>query len=96
MIVDSVAQKLQRMLSVRIYNQLAITNLLTEFNYLDLKWLTERQGVVIIKDMKRSHVQNTLNWCILHNVGANDNKDGVRYQDWIVYFTMRLLDPNLE
>jgi len=64
--------------------------------YLDLVWITKEQGPIKIGDMKRSHVQNSLSWCIRKNMGTDDEKDGIRYSQWISYFVARLLDPNLE
>jgi len=65
-------------------------------DYLLLMWKTKEQGCICLRDMKRSHVQNTLNWCIRKGAGPEDEKDGITYQTWIVYFTARLLDPELE
>lgn len=64
--------------------------------YLDLIWVTRVQGPIRVRDMERSHVQNTLNWCIRKGAAATDKKDGIYYSQWIAYFTARLFDPELK
>jgi len=66
-------------------------------DYLKLIWITKEQGPIVLGEMKRSHVQNTLIWCI--RKGGDDpvaSKDGILYSQWIAYFLARLLDPELE
>ena len=63
----------------------------------DNVWHTQHQGPIQVKDMKRSHIRNSLQWCIrkqeIH--GPNIHKDGLYYNEWIAIFTARLLDPEL-
>jgi len=65
------------------------------FNYLDLVWRTRAGESIALKNMPRSHVRNTLQWCLRKGASPDDEKDGIRYADWIAYFTTRLLDPEL-
>lgn len=64
-------------------------------SYLDLLWKTKAGPTIRVGDMSRAHVRNTLQWCLRKGAGPDDEKDGIRYADWIAYFTMRLLDPDL-
>jgi len=66
------------------------------FNYLCLIWRTQSKVSIRLEDMSRSHVRNTLQWCIRKGADPDDEKDGIRYADWIAYLTMRLLDPDLK
>ena len=66
-------------------------------DYLKLIWITKEQGAIALGKMKRSHVQNTLNWCIRNGGDDPDAaKDGILYSQWISYLLTRLLDPELE
>lgn len=65
-------------------------------DYLKLTWITKKQVPVKLGKMTRSHVQNTLNWCIRKGATPGESKDGVLYSAWIAYFLARLLDPELE
>lgn len=65
-------------------------------SYLSLVWVTKEQGPIVLKNMKRPHVQHALNWCIHQGKETSAKKDGIRYSDWIMYFTMRLFDPECE
>lgn len=65
-------------------------------DYRELIWVTKDRGAMTIKSMKRSHVQNTLNWCIRKGAGPDDTKDGICYSQWVAFFIARLLDPELE
>lgn len=62
-------------------------------DYRNLVWVTKEQGPINVGEMERQHVQNTLNWCIRKGGGPDDEKDGILYSDWIMFFTARLLDP---
>ncbi|HET8688442.1 MAG TPA: hypothetical protein VFM18_17665 [Methanosarcina sp.] len=72
-----------------------ITRSRADFDYLELIWRTKTKQDIKIRSMSRSHVRNTLQWCIRKNAGPDDEKDGILYKDWIAYFTIRLLDPDL-
>ena len=65
-------------------------------SYLRLVWVTKERESIELGQMKRSHVQNTLNWCIRKNAAPDETKDGIRYSQWISYCLARLLDPDLE
>lgn len=65
-------------------------------SYLQLVWVTKERKSIKLGKMKRSHVQNTLNWCIQKNAAPNETKDGILYSKWIAYCLARLLDPDLE
>ena len=65
-------------------------------DYLKLVWITREQGPIELGKMKRSHVQNTLNWCIRKGGDPEASKDGILYSQWIAFFLARLLDPELE
>ena len=62
-----------------------------------LFWKTEYAGAIQVGSMNRSHVQNSLQWCIrkLDRFGPDATKDGLPYAEWIAIFTARLLDPAL-
>jgi hypothetical protein len=75
----------------------------------DEVWHTEHQGPIKVRDMKRSHVRNSLQWVMrrqdrsilgtaLDDTYLSDvkDKDGLYYRDWIAIFTARLLDPELD
>jgi hypothetical protein len=64
-------------------------------SYLDLTWITKDYIEVQVRNMSRSHVRNSLQWCLKHQIGPNSTKNGIHYSDWIMYFTIRLLDPEL-
>lgn len=81
---------------VRSSNWEVLQGNMSNKNYLNLLWITKERGIIKLKNMKRSHIQNTLNWCIRKGAGPDDRKDGITYTTWITYFTARLLDPNLE
>lgn len=73
-----------------------LINTVEQEDYLDYEWKTQKEGVIRIGDMERSHVQNTLNWCIRRSAEFNNpdaEKDNVLYSQWIAYFMRRLLDP---
>ena len=78
-----------------LINDKMLSNLSDSKRYLKLRWITKEQGPILVKDMERSHVQNTLNWCIRKGAAPDDKKDGILYSQWITYFTVRLLDPDL-
>ena len=75
-------------------------------------WHTRDEGPILVKDMKRSHVRNSLQWCMKREcntvLGTKDDnfddggpygqcdKDGYYYRDWIAIFVARLLDPELD
>lgn len=77
----------------------------------DTIWETEHQGPIKVRDMKRSHVRNSLQWVLRRQdrtvLGTDfdefddggpynqKDKDGLYYRDWIAIFTARLLDPEL-
>lgn len=74
----------------------------------DEVWTTEHQGPIAVRDMKRSHVRNSLQWCLRREsrsilgtaldgayLSEVKDKDGLYYRDWIAIFTARLLDPEL-
>lgn len=65
-------------------------------DYLSLTWVTRERYAIKLRDMKRAHVQNTLNWCIKRVNEPVSSKDGILYSQWIAYFFTRLLDPELE
>jgi hypothetical protein len=67
-----------------------------KFNYLNLIWTTREGEKCKVKDMERTHVQNSLNWCIRNQGMQGRSKDGILYTDWITYFTARLFDPKCE
>lgn len=74
-------------------------------------WNTKDEGPILVQDMKRSHVRNSLQWCLRRLdrsvLGTKDDnfddggpygecdKDGYYYRDWVAIFTARLLDPDL-
>lgn len=80
-------------------------------NQFDEVWVTQHEGPIKVRDMKRSHVRNSLQWVLRRqdrtilgtefdvDVSAhldwNRDKDGLYYRDWIAIFTARLLDPTL-
>lgn len=80
-------------------------------NQFDEVWHTKDQGPIKVRDMKRSHVRNSLQWCLRREsdtiIGTDldvvtgwkawdtKDKDGLYYRDWIAIFTARLLDPTL-
>jgi len=64
-------------------------------SYLDYQWKTKDKEILTVREMSRGHVQNTLQWCIRKQASPDDEKDNVRYSNWIAYFTARLLDPEL-
>lgn len=65
-------------------------------SYLFYKWKMKTGSTIRVIDMPRSHVRNTLQWCLRRNASPDDEKDNIPYSQWIAYFTRRLLDPNLE
>jgi hypothetical protein len=79
--------------SISIINGMLQNNV--PFDYLDLIWHQRTGDSIKLRKMSRSHVRNTLQWCIRKGAGPDDEKDGIRYADWIAYFTTRLLDPEL-
>lgn len=79
--------------AVSVINQIVAER--AGFSYLDLIWRTRTKQEIRIGDMTRSHVRNTLQWCLRKGAGPDDEKDGILYKDWIAYFTIRLLDPDL-
>jgi hypothetical protein len=81
-------------LSVNIRNHMIVTE--TPEKYLYLQWVRITKDTILVKDMTRSHVQNSLNWCIKKKADPDEQKDGVLYSDWIAFFLARLLDPTLE
>ena len=75
----------------------------------DTVWNTEHQGPIKVRDMKRSHVRNSLQWVLRRqdrtilgseidddDMAIVKDKDGLYYRDWIAIFTARLLDPELD
>lgn len=70
-------------------------------------WMTKSGEGLLVKDMKRSHVQNTLNWVLRKKEDARqffevyghvpmfDQKDGHTWDEWADAFFQRLLDKDL-
>jgi len=65
-------------------------------SYLSLVWVTKEKESIELGKMTRSHVQNTLNWCIRKNAPPDMTKDGILYSQWISHLLVRLFDPDLE
>jgi hypothetical protein len=78
--------------------------------YLDWIWYTRDNIELLVRDMSRSHVRNSLQWCIQRQAnqsyqrrprdifdvfGTIGDKDGRFFDEWITAFTIRLLDPAL-
>jgi len=69
-------------------------------------WVTRDKQEYRLCDMARTHVQNSLQWCMRNKpspfyemsrggetVEFVKRKDGYTYDEWIIAFTVRLLDP---
>ena len=69
-------------------------------------WRTRDKQEYRLKDMARTHVQNSMQWCIRNKprpatvIDKNGDlvdflikKDGYTYDEWILAFMVRLLDP---
>lgn len=70
-------------------------------------WITRDKQEYRLCDMARTHVQNSLQWCIRNKptpyyeatrsggvMEFEIDKDGYSYDEWIMAFTVRLLDPS--
>ena len=70
-------------------------------------WRTKAGERFLVKEMNRSHVQNTLNWVLRQkdaeraftarfgHVPMFDQKDGHTWDEWADAFFQRLLDKDL-
>lgn len=84
----------------------------TDYSTINAKvWVTRDQGPFLVGDMTRSHIRNTLQWCMRkqdrrgsfpswmdplgHEKQWHFTKDGHTYQEWAGIFTVKLLDPDL-
>lgn len=62
-------------------------------------WKTRDNQELRVCEMKRTHVQNSLQWCMqrtgdLDWDGFPETKDGFTYEEWVATFLVRLLDPD--
>lgn len=75
-------------------------------NMNDWVWVTRDKKSYKLTEMARTHVQNSLQWCMRHKpapiremtrsgygVEFDITKDGHTYDEWILAFTVRLLNP---
>jgi hypothetical protein len=61
-----------------------------------MEWYTKGSEIpTLVKDMSRSHIQNSMNWCIRRQQEGGFSKDGHPYSVWVSVFFAKLMDPNL-
>ena len=59
-------------------------------------WVTKKRESIPLTEMKRSHIQNSMQWCIRNNPNNHlHKKDGHTYDEWITAFLVKLLDPTV-